>query len=232
MDDWENYSMIDDEESIPPCHGSQGDTNPSAGSTQFLDDAEAHAPTSDSNAQTADKNLLPVPNSPPTIDDWHVSSACKNPTMSHPPEPEHVYIEGLLPVLDGFAKVFKETKEVNPSDPEYSVNDLSKADRFASISEFQTLVSQVNNNSLSLKELEKNTVYVSQIAQPQSAVQNHAECLNKGISKTEIPSLWHTMESLSVELQQEKHRSNANIRTLDALEQNVAITRDEVYGLE
>ena len=65
------------------------------------------------------------------------------------------------------------------------------------------------------------------IAELESAVRNHAECIAKDTSKTEIPALRRTLESLSVELQLEKRRSNAKIITLEKLEQEINKMNDE-----
>ena len=246
LDDLEDdYSMIDEDESIPRWHSSQEDSSSSAGSeltacldeTEVPDEEDTSGLTSDTTVRPADNELLPEPNSSlitgNLFNGWQTPTVFRKPHPSHVANFEHADGKGLVPMLDCFAKAFKEGREARLSDPECSLDP--EADHFVRISEFQNLQSQVNNNSLSLKHLEENAD-LPRIAELESAVRSHAKCIAKNASKGDIASLRHLQESLSVELQQEKRRSNANIRALDVLEREIKkmneVISDQVSEIE
>jgi hypothetical protein len=236
LDNFEDdYSMIDEDESIPRWHSSQEDSCSEAGSefTGSLDETEVPAEedtsglASDRTVRLADNELLPEQDSSlmtgHLLNGWQTPTVFRKPAPSHVANFEHADSKGLVPMLDCFAKEFKEGREARLSDPDCSLDP--EADHFVRISEFQNLQSQVNNNSLSLKHLKENADD-SRIAELESALRSHAKCIAKNASKGDITSLRHLLESLSVELQQEKRRSDANIRALDELERQINIMNE------
>lgn len=233
-DDWEDdYSMVDDDESISSYHSGQEDPLSSARSecaeeTEGPVEEDTSGPTSGTCVRPADNELLPAQNSSLNLPNrWH-TPAFQNAT-SHVEKLEDLDGEGLVPVLDGFAKAFKEAKEASVSDQECSLDP--EADHFVGISEFQSLQSQVNNNSLSLKNLENNTV-LPRIAELEGTVRNHAERISRETSETEILGLRKKLESLTWNLQLETRRGKAMSIALDEMELGInKIDNEQSYRI-
>jgi hypothetical protein len=91
----------------------------------------------------------------------------------------------------------------------------------ATLSEFYLLLDEVCKSKESIKVLEEKTSDVSRVQDLQQATRDRDSYLTKMCSQSEVAALRQTIEALSVELQQEKRLSNAQISTLESLERKL-----------